>query len=201
MSDFAPDGGPFSRADFDRLTGFVTDVWRTGADWDWSVPAGTLEWSCSRTAAHTVDSVLAVAFFLASRKQDGYPEWDWSVPTTERPELVSDALDGVGRVLSGVVATAEPGTRAIIWRRPRPTTGAAGDFAARGGIEMILHAHDVCTGLGIAFEPPADLCARLRDHTLEWVHWTAPGWHALVPTDDPWGDLLDASGRARGEME
>ena len=66
---------------------------------------------------------------------------------------------------------------------------------------MVLHAHDVCTGLGIAFEPPADLCARLRDHTLEWVHWTAPGWHALVPTDDAWGDLLDASGRARGEME
>jgi hypothetical protein len=54
MSDFEPDGGPFSRADFDLLTGFVTDVWRTGADRDWSVPSA-LEWS-SRTMPRLVRS-------------------------------------------------------------------------------------------------------------------------------------------------
>jgi hypothetical protein len=199
MSRFEPDGGPFSRADLDLLTGFVTDSWRSGVDRDWSARAGTLDWSCVETANHTADAVLAVAFFLASRKQDGYPEWGWSVPTNDRPEALVEALAAVGRVLSGVIATAEPGTRAVIWRRPQVTTGSVDDFAARGGLELILHAHDVCAGLGIPFAPPADLCGRLRDHTREWVHWTTPGWHALPATDDAWGDLLDASGRMKME--
>jgi hypothetical protein len=68
-------GGPFSREDLDAVAELVVGSWRSGLDRDWSVPAGTLEWSCGRTADHTVDSVLAIAFFLASRKQDGYPEW------------------------------------------------------------------------------------------------------------------------------
>ena len=201
MTGFEPDGGPFSRADFDALTGLVTTAWRAGLDADWSVRAGTLDWSSAETANHTADAVLAVAFFLASRKQDGYPEWGWSVPTNDRPPDLVEALATVGRVLSGVIATAEPGTRAVIWRRPDVTTGSVDDFAARGGLEMILHGHDVCVGLGVPFEPPAELCARLRDHTRQWVHWTTPGWHALAATGDAWGDLLDASGRARAQME
>jgi hypothetical protein len=188
---------PFTCADLDMLTPLVSAAWRAGRDGDWAAPAGTLEWSCLDTANHTLDSVLAVAFFLASRKQDGYPEWEWRVPKTENVALLPDALDAVGRVLSGVIATAPPGTAAVIWRRPEPTVKPAGDFAARGALEMVLHAHDVCAGLGVPFAPPADVCLRLREHTRDWVHWTTPGWHELAATDDPWGDLLDAAGRSR----
>jgi hypothetical protein len=34
---------------------------------------GTLEWSCFKTADHTVDCVFSYAFFLASRRTDRYP--------------------------------------------------------------------------------------------------------------------------------
>jgi hypothetical protein len=196
----AEESGPFTREDLERTTEFVSDRWRAGADRDWSVPAGTLDWSCAHTGNHAIDAVLAPAFFLASRKQDGYPEWDWSVPTMGEatpPALFADALAAVGHVLSAVIAAAPPGTTAVIWRRPVPTARPAADFAARGALEMILHGHDVATGLDIEFEPPADLCQRLRDHTSTWIHWTAPGWSQPAVTDDPWGDLLRGAGRAR----
>jgi hypothetical protein len=61
---------------------------------------------------------------------------------------------------------------------------------------LILHAHDVCAGLGVPLVPPADACARLRDHTHGWPHWTGPGWRPPPTTDDPWHDLLVGSGRA-----
>ena len=63
-------------------------------------------------------------------------------------------------------------------------------------MELILHAHDVCAGLVVSFEPPADLCHRLREHTRNWPMWNGP-WRELGRSDDAWGDLLTASGRAR----
>jgi hypothetical protein len=60
---------------------------------------------------------------------------------------------------------------------------------------MILHGHDVSAGLGVRFAPPADVCARLRDQTRGWPHWSSPGWHDAGATEDPWSDLLTASGR------
>jgi hypothetical protein len=65
----------------------------------------------------------------------------------------------------------------------------------RAGLELILHAHDVCAGLDVPFEPPPNLCERLREHTREWPMWQF--WNELGRTDDPWGDLLEASGRRR----
>lgn len=189
---------PFTTADLDAVTAVVADAWRSALDHDWSVRAGTLEWSCLETADHMVDAVLAVAFFLASRKQDGYPDWGWPEFTAgehAKPELLVEALVTVGRVLSAVVAAAEPDATAVIWRRPQVTVAPACDFAARGALEMVLHAHDVCTGLGVEIVPPADVCERLREHTRSWPHWTAPGWHAPAATSNPWADLLDASGR------
>ena len=193
-------GGPFTRDDLDRIVQLAVDSWRSGVDRDWSAPAGTLDWTCTRTADHTVDAVLAVAFFLASRRQDAYPDWGWGELTmgaSATPHNLVEALGAVGRVLSGVVAVADPTTRAVIWRRPTVGTGTPPDFAARGALELVLHAHDVCAGLGVPFEPPADVCARLREHTRGWPHWTSPGWSPPPATDDPWGDLLAGSGRAR----
>lgn len=54
-------------------------------------------------------------------------------------------------------------------------------------MELIVHAHDVCAGLGITFEPPADLCRRLRDHTRSWPMWSSHLRYGLPDTDDAWG--------------
>ncbi|MBK5221331.1 MAG: hypothetical protein JJE52_00320 [Acidimicrobiia bacterium] len=189
---------PFTRHDLEALCAVVTDAWRGGADRDWSAPAGTLEWSCARTADHVVDSVFAVGVLLASRRTDAYPEWSApvSLGPSARPEHLTEALATVTRLVSGAVAGAEPEVRAVIWRRPHVEERGPQDFPPRAGLELVLHGHDVCAGLGIELVPPTELCERLRQHTASWPHWTSPGWDPLTLTGDPWADLLRASGRS-----
>ena len=185
--------GPFTIADFDQLSRTVIELWEAAIDRDWSVPAGTLEWSCFTTADHTVDCVFSYALFLASRREDMYPNFTelHALPGAVPSDLIF-GLRAVCNMLTAVVTIAEPGARAIIWQRAEPATAPAADFAARGGHELILHAHDVCTGLGVPFDPPRELCRRLWHHTRDW-----PMGAPIATTDDPWSDLLERSGRAR----
>ena len=185
----------FSGDDLHALTAYVAERWWEGSDRDWSVPAGTLTWSCTETADHAVDTVFAPAFFLASRKQDAYPDMGgrFSCGASAQP---IQALEVASRVLTAVVAEAPADVRAVLFRRPHIVIAPPADFIPRGAMEMLLHAHDVCAGLLVPFEPPADLCRRLRDHTRRWAMWTA-AWDGLAVTDDPWGDLLAGSGRSR----
>jgi hypothetical protein len=189
----------FSGADLWTLTELVCGAWQSAADRDWTAPAGTLDWSCAETADHAVDTVFAPAFFLASRKLDGYldPWGPLTMGANATPENLVGGLRTASRTLIAVVAAAlaEPDARAAIWQWPRVETRPPVDFVPRGALELILHAHDVCLGLGVAFEPPADLCERLRDHTREWPMWEL--WDGLPATDDPWDDLLAGSGRTR----
>jgi hypothetical protein len=186
----------FTSDDLTTLTALVADAWRSGLDRDWSAPAGDLEWSCTKTADHTVDTVLAPAFFLASRKQDAYPEFGAFSPGSDaRPDLLVEALETAARILIAVVTAAEPDARAVIWRRPQVELRGPADFVPRGGFELALHGHDVCTGLGVAFRPPTGLCERLREHTRAWPYWSSPGWSPPTMTGDPWTDLVVSSGR------
>jgi len=186
----------FSCDELDELTSVVTSAWRSGSDRDWSARAGTLEWSCTRTADHAVDTVLAPAFFLASRKRDGYPEFEPStLGPRPRPETLVEGLETATRILSAVVNAAEPEARAVIWCGPVVEVRGAADFVPRGALELILHGHDVCTGIDVPFDPPAELCELLRHHTRSWPLWDLPGWTQLAMTGEPWLDLLRASGR------
>lgn len=188
----------FSVDDLCALSDLVANAWTAATDRDWSVPAGTLEWSCLRTADHAVDCVYAPAFFLASRNQNAYPDvgGDMTIGDGATPERLVESLAIATRILAAVVNDAEPGVRAVLFRNPTIMLGAPADFVPRGALELILHAHDVCTGLDVPFEPPSDLALRLREHTRPWPMWTA-FWNGLGASDDAWGDLLTASGRAR----
>jgi len=183
----------FTPEDFADLSALVLDAWQSAADRDWSVPAGTLEWSCWKTADHTVDCVFSYAFFLASRRLNSYPPFGelHAFADATSGDLI-DGLRAATTMLSSVIAAADPDAEAVIGLWPRALNGRPVDFAARGALEMILHAHDVCTGLGVVFDPPRDVCLRLRDTTNDW-----PGQAKLPPTDDPWSDLLERSGRPR----
>jgi hypothetical protein len=189
---------PFTRDDLEALTDLVADTWTGAAGADWSVPAASTEWSCLKTADHAVDCVYAPAFFLASGRTDAYPEAGSTLELRDAatPALLVESLRIATRLLVATVADSDPGVRAIIFQRPEPTVGAPPDFLPRGALELILHAHDVCTGLGVPFEPPADLCEHLREHTRPWPLWTV-GWNGLLNTADPWSDLLQGSGRRR----
>ena len=187
----------FTTSDMLDLAELVGDGWTAAAGLDWSAPAGDLEWSCLRTADHAVDCVWAPAMFLASRNQDTYPMlFDPMLRDGATPEKLVLSLGTAARTLAAVINDADDDVRAIIFGRPDATIAAPRDFAPRGAMELILHAHDVSLGLGIEFEPPADMCHRLREHTRPWPMWTLV-WNEPGSTDDPWADLLTASGRSR----
>ncbi len=188
----------FTVDDLYELSDIVAAAWAQGAERDWSAPAGSLDWSCTNTADHAIDCVYAPAFFLASRKLDGYPEVgaDLTLGPAATPEQLVQSLGMATRILAAVVNDAPPETRAVIFRRPEILTAAPEDFVPRGALELILHAHDVCTGLHIPFEPRADLCHRLREHTRAWPYWTSPGWSKPRSSEDAWLDLLVGSGRS-----
>jgi uncharacterized protein (TIGR03083 family) len=182
---------PFTPADFETLSDLVLEAWNGAVDHDWSIPAGSLEWSCFTTADHMIDCVFSYALFFGSRKLDGYPNFgELHALEHATPRDLVDGLRAVTSMLWALTATAPPEARANIFGR-LPDTGDANDFAARGGLEMVLHAHDVCTGLGAGFDPPRDVCRRLLDHTRAW-----PGNSPYESTGDPWGDLIVRSGRA-----
>lgn len=184
--------GPFTADDFATVGALVLDAWASGVELDWSVPAGSLEWSCLYTADHTVDCVFSYALFLGSRKQDGYPNFgELHALSDATPADMIDGLRAVNTMLSAVIVTAPPDATANIFGG-LPTVGGPADFAARGAHELILHGHDVCTGLGLPLDPPADVCRRLLDHTSTW-----PRMPTVDRTDDPWADLLQRSGRPR----
>lgn len=63
----------FTVDDLVSLTAIVSDAWLAAADLDWSVSAGTLDWSCLHTADHAVDCIWAPVFFLAAHRTDRYP--------------------------------------------------------------------------------------------------------------------------------
>jgi hypothetical protein len=188
----------FTTDDLLALGSYVSERWTAGADADWSAPAGTLEWSCWATADHAVDCVYAPAVFLASRRTDRYPD----VPIfTLGPDVavsqLIESLDVMCRLLADVVNGAPAQTRAVLFAGSEPILGGPADFAPRAGHELMVHAHDVCAGLGVDYEPDAGLAARLRDHTSTWPMWEEVFGRAVSHTEDPWGDLLLASGRRR----
>jgi hypothetical protein len=188
----------FTVDDMYALSELVGRTWTSVADRDWSGNAGTLEWSCLATADHAVDCVYAPVFFLASRKTDGYPTagLDLRLGDQATPQLLVQSLHIATRLLAAIAHETDPDVRSVIFLRPRVLLGAPVDFVPRAAMELIVHAHDVCAGLGVGFEPPADLCRRLREHTRPWPIWNGE-WNGLGASDDPWADLLSGSGRSR----
>src|SRR5687767_3592829 len=94
----------FSADDFAALAELVINSWDSARDRDWSVPAGSLEWSCWRTAEHTVDCVFSYAFFLASRAQNRYPAFDELRALSEAtPDDLVDGMRAAANMLHGVI--------------------------------------------------------------------------------------------------
>jgi hypothetical protein len=186
----------FTCDDLKRLTDSVIQAWRAGAACDWTAPAGRLEWSCRQTAEHAIDTVLAPAFFLASRNEHAYPAFDpFTLGAEPAVDVMIEGLQTATRILVAVVEAAEPDARALIWAWPTPAVGAPIDFVPRAGLELILHAYDVCQGLGVRFDPDAEVCEHLRQHTAAWPFWASDMWSPLSMRGDAWTDLLHASGR------
>ncbi|MFF5055157.1 maleylpyruvate isomerase N-terminal domain-containing protein [Micromonospora sp. NPDC000663] len=119
---------------------------------DWSVPAGTLTWSCWTTAAHVAHDLLAYAGQVAASADDGYLPYDLRVSPTARPAQVLTVVRACAGLLATAVDAAPPDARA--WHfGPCDPAG----FAAMGVAETLLHTYDITVGLGVPWQPPPEL--------------------------------------------
>jgi hypothetical protein len=155
-------------------------------DRDWSVPAGTLEWSCRRTLFHMNGALFSYMTHLAGR---------WQEPTTFRlgallnrsdgsdasPETLLDALPTMAALLATVAESTPPTTRAYHMAGMADPSG----FLAMGCDELLIHTGDILSAFDTSFRPPADLATRVLRRLFPW----AP------PDVDPWQALLWANGR------
>ena len=149
-------------------------------DHDWSVKAGELEWDCRQTLDHISS---ALTFYYSSL----------AIASTEkmrRPQMVSEELTVAdllfmlkanAAILARVVESSPSTTRGF---HPAGMADPSG-FAAMGCDEILIHTADIAAGLGVVFQPTADLSARIVDRLFPWA-----------PTDiDQWQTLLWANGR------
>ncbi|MFH9352866.1 maleylpyruvate isomerase N-terminal domain-containing protein [Kitasatospora sp. NPDC017646] len=165
------------------------------ADADWSRPAGTLGWSCWETVEHLADDLLAYAAqlgparppreryvpFVATRRSPGAPNnFVRAEPADGVPGLL-EVLDACGGLMVAVARVAPPRARAY---HPWGLADASG-FVAMSLVETLVHLHDVAQGLGLPWDPPAEVCARTLARLFPDVPVGA----------DPWPTLLWATGR------
>lgn len=163
---------------------------------DWDRPAGGLDWSCWETAEHLADDLFAYAAQLGPRSPSaadadvpfvsrleapGKPE---SVVFAQRgsgPDGLVQVLEACGALHVAMVRTAGPEVRAF---HGYGTTDPEGS-AAMGLVELFVHADDLARGLGLDWQAPAEVCARVLARLFRDVP---------VGTD-PWATLRWATGR------
>ncbi|MEW2496208.1 GNAT family N-acetyltransferase [Streptomyces nodosus] len=162
-------------------------VLRTALDRDWeSVRAGRLEWSCRRTAGHIASDLVVYAGQLAGRAQDAYLPLEITLDEEADNREAVRSIELTGALLAAAVVTAPREARAF---HPFPFRSANREgFAAMGITEVLLHTHDIAEGLGLPYEPPAELCESVLTRIFPHVR----------PGPDHWRTLLCATGR--GEL-
>ncbi len=153
-----------------------------GVGKDWSVPAGSLRWSCSRTIFHAADDQVSYAGQLAARAQNHYLPFRLRPVRGTPPGGLLELLKGMGALLATTARAAPQDVRAF---HPYGVADAEG-FLAMGVAEVMLHTHDTAQGLALRNTPDPELCARV----VARLH---PG---IDPHPDPWQLLLWATGRA-----
>lgn len=184
----------------DDLTAAVAgcvDALRAGVDADWSVPAGVLEWSCRDTAEHLADDLFCYAVQLAPVPVDRMVAFDCLPREPDGPELSVRADPGAGAAgLLEIIAASGALLVAMVTVAPPDRRGHhvfgpadAEASAAMGIIETVVHAHDIASGLDVAYRPDPGLCARVLARLMP----------AVDPGDDPWEAVLRATGR-RGHI-
>jgi uncharacterized protein (TIGR03083 family) len=162
---------------------------------DWTVPAGSLEWTCRATLEHIASDLVAYAALLTSGATSGYPPFDVVLDEDAEPAGYLQVLRASAGILSAAVQTAPPDIR--VWHSFGMADVEA--VAGMGILEILLHTEDLCRGLALTWAPPEDLCRR----TAARMFPNAPA--AAAPplektADQPaWATLLWATGR--GELE
>jgi hypothetical protein len=146
---------------------------RPVAEVDWDRPASDLEWSCRTTLVHILSALLYYAINLATRSTEPRPSGQ-ADPSLLVPELL-DALEGRAALLAEMCAAAPPGARgAHDWGM-----ADASGFAALACDELLVHTGDIAASLGMGFDPPREVCARVLARLFPWAPQGVDSWEAL----------------------
>jgi hypothetical protein len=170
--------------DLETAVSTMSATLAAGTGEDWSAAAGPLEWDCWHTAEHVGDCLLSYAAQLVAQPATRYVRFLAAADKDASPAEVLQFASTGGGILAATVRTAPPGARAY---HPTGMSDPEG-FAAMGCVEALLHGQDIAVGLGLALDPPRDVCARVLTRLFPAA---APG---LAETD-PWTALLWATGR------
>jgi hypothetical protein len=172
--------GPLAPEDAVAAATAAEAALRPAAGLDWSVRAGTLDWDVKRTVSHMVGATAKYTLYLASRCEHfiGLSVTRW--PDATNAEVI-DSIVPVAAGLAAVAIVTPPGVRAYHVTGP----SSAMDYVGCACVELLVHAEDTLSGLGLAFAPPADLCERVL----------ARQYPAAAESGDAWQQLLRATGR------
>ncbi|MEU9553978.1 hypothetical protein [Streptomyces fumanus] len=187
---------PVTADDVRRAVRLAVEVLRRAPAGAWDGRAGSLEWDCWETVEHLSDDLFAYAAqlgpeqppltgevpFVWERRRPGGPANAVHADRTAGPAGLLQVLEASGALLTAMVRTTPPEVRAYHTFGISDPEG----FAAMGVVETLVHTHDLAEGLGLPWDPPADLCARV-------LHRLFPDAPADSP---PWPALLWATGRA-----
>jgi hypothetical protein len=145
------------------------------ADLDWSVPAGSLEWDVATTVAHMAGAVAKYALCLSCATTRFIALHLVRYPQATNLDLV-EAVTSTARSLAAVAANAPTTTRAYHVSGMADPEG----FVAMGCVELLVHGHDIATGLSVELHPPEDVCERVLQRLFPWVTHTASPWERLL---------------------
>jgi hypothetical protein len=188
---------PVTAADVGQAVALALAALRPAATADWNVPAGTLDWDCWETVEHMSDDLFAYAAQLGPRqpglaspvpfrcepRRQGGPALAIAADREAGPAGLLQVFAATGAMLAAMVAASPPDPSTD--QQPFGVADPDGFAAAAGVAEVLLHSHDVCAGLGVTWDPPAELCGRVLGRLFP-----------DAPTDaDPWAALLWSTGR------
>lgn len=144
-------------------------------DGDWSAVAGTLEWTCRKTLDHTIDGTVFYVGQVANQAPARLP----AVRKGDADATIDDLIamqHNVGHIFASVLRAAPADIRPF---HPAGMADVSG-YAAMSCVEILVHAFDISQGLGIAFNPPADLCERVVNRLFPWIDDMSPdAWSVL----------------------
>ncbi|MBB5890104.1 maleylpyruvate isomerase N-terminal domain-containing protein [Kutzneria kofuensis] len=167
-------------SDLDAATAALAAALEPVVNRDWTAATGTGDLNAFRTVEHLGDCLLSYAAQLVSCPRDRYVAFEAGLtPDATAADALEFAVTG-GRLLAAAVRTASPDARAY---HPTGMADPAG-FAGMGVVEILVHGEDVARGLGVAVEPPADVCARVLERMFPEVTVAAEPWTALLWATD-----------------
>ncbi|OLT30228.1 hypothetical protein BJF79_09820 [Actinomadura sp. CNU-125] len=182
--------------DLDRTVDLAVAALRAAPPDAWDAKAGSLDWTCWETVEHLADDLFAYAVQIGPRTppMDGLVPFVWEsrrlggpanavhANRDAGPSGLLQVLEASGALLVAMARVTRPHVRA------HHVFGASDPegFAAMGVVETLVHTHDLAEGLGLPWDPPADVCARVLARLFP-----------DAPSDEPpWPTLLWATGRA-----